>query len=87
MTAPPVMSRISTVIQAAASEAKKTAAAATSCGVPSRFSGCWPAQAACWGTHLHAAAGDRLASRVGVVGFLARELLFELPLVLVELGA
>jgi len=49
--------------------------------------GATPAQAACWGTHLHAAAGDRLASRVGVVGFLARELLFELPLVLVELGA
>ena len=44
------------------------------------------AQAACWGTHLHAAAGDRLASRVGVVGFMARELLPELPLVLVELG-
>jgi hydroxyethylthiazole kinase-like uncharacterized protein yjeF len=49
--------------------------------------GASPAQAACWGTHLHAAAGDRLASRVGVVGFLARELLVELPLVLVELGA
>ena len=49
--------------------------------------GASPAQAACWGTHLHAAAGDRLASRVGVVGFLARELLPELPLVLVELGA
>ena len=48
--------------------------------------GATPGQAACWGTHLHAAAGDRLASRVGVVGFLARELLFELPLVLVELG-
>ncbi|MGI9155505.1 MAG: NAD(P)H-hydrate dehydratase [Marmoricola sp.] len=43
-------------------------------------------QATCWGTHLHAAAGDRLASRVGVVGFLARELLDELPLLLVELG-
>lgn len=49
--------------------------------------GATPAQAACWGTHLHAAAGDRLASRVGVVGFLARELLAELPLILVELGA
>jgi ADP-dependent NAD(P)H-hydrate dehydratase len=49
--------------------------------------GATPAQAACWGTHLHAASGDRLASRVGVVGFLARELLLELPLVLVELGA
>ena len=47
--------------------------------------GATPAQAACWGTHLHAASGDRLASRVGLVGFLARELLVELPLVLVEL--
>jgi ADP-dependent NAD(P)H-hydrate dehydratase len=44
-------------------------------------------QAACWGTHLHAAAGDRLASRVGLVGFLARELLDELPLILVELSS
>lgn len=44
------------------------------------------AQATCWGTHLHAAAGDRLAARVGGVGFLARELLDELPAVLVELG-
>jgi hydroxyethylthiazole kinase-like uncharacterized protein yjeF len=49
--------------------------------------GASPAQAATWGTHLHAAAGDRLASRVGVVGFLARELLAELPLVLVELSS
>jgi ADP-dependent NAD(P)H-hydrate dehydratase len=49
--------------------------------------GASPAQAATWGTHLHAAAGDRLASRVGVVGFLARELLPELPLALVELSS
>jgi hydroxyethylthiazole kinase-like uncharacterized protein yjeF len=42
-------------------------------------------QAACWGTHLHAAAGDRLAARVGPTGFLARELLDELPVVLAEL--
>jgi ADP-dependent NAD(P)H-hydrate dehydratase len=47
--------------------------------------GATPAQAAAWGTHLHAAAGDRLASRVGIVGFLARELLEELPLILAEL--
>ena len=42
-------------------------------------------QAACWGTYLHAAAGDRLAARVGTTGFLARELLEELPSVLVDL--
>ncbi len=45
------------------------------------------AQAACWGTHLHAAAGDRLAARIGALGFLARELLDELPLVMTELQA
>jgi hydroxyethylthiazole kinase-like uncharacterized protein yjeF len=45
------------------------------------------AQAACWATYLHAAAGDRLAARVGSLGFLARELLEELPLVLTELQA
>lgn len=47
--------------------------------------GATPAQAACWATHLHAVAGDRLAARVGPTGFLARELLDELPLVLTEL--
>ena len=46
-----------------------------------------PEQATCWGTHVHAAAGDRLAARVGTLGFLARELLPELPVVLSELGA
>lgn len=44
-------------------------------------------QAACWATYLHAAAGDRLAARVGSLGFLARELLDQLPLVLTELQA
>ena len=44
-------------------------------------------QAACWGTHLHAAAGDRLAARIGPTGYLARELLDELPVVLAELDA
>jgi hydroxyethylthiazole kinase-like uncharacterized protein yjeF len=44
-------------------------------------------QATCWGTHLHAASGDRLAARVGALGFLARELLDELPLVVTELSA
>jgi len=39
------------------------------------------AQAAVWGRHLHAAAGDRLAARIGRTGFLARELLEQVPLV------
>jgi ADP-dependent NAD(P)H-hydrate dehydratase len=46
-----------------------------------------PAQAACWGTFLHGTAGDRLASRVGRLGFLARELIDELPLVIVQTEA
>lgn len=48
--------------------------------------GATPEQAACWGTHLHATAGDRLAARIGPTGYLARELIDELPRVLVELG-
>lgn len=46
-----------------------------------------PAQAACWATFLHATAGDRLAPRVGRLGFLARELVDELPQVLVQTEA
>jgi ADP-dependent NAD(P)H-hydrate dehydratase len=42
-------------------------------------------QAATWATYLHAAAGDRLAPRVGRLGFLARELLTELPALLTEI--
>ncbi|OZB46975.1 MAG: hypothetical protein B7X40_10245 [Cellulomonas sp. 14-74-6] len=45
-----------------------------------------PAQAACWGVWLHGSAGDRLAARVGLTGYLARELLDGLPAVLVELS-
>jgi ADP-dependent NAD(P)H-hydrate dehydratase len=37
------------------------------------------AQAACWGTYMHLAAGARLAERIGAVGYLARELLDEVP--------
>jgi hydroxyethylthiazole kinase-like uncharacterized protein yjeF len=44
------------------------------------------AQAVCWGTHLHAAAGDRLASRLGALGYLARELAEELPPLMMELA-
>ncbi|WP_019136765.1 NAD(P)H-hydrate dehydratase [Cellulomonas massiliensis] len=42
-------------------------------------------QAACWGVALHTTAGDRLAAAVGPLGFLARELVDEIPKVLVEL--
>ncbi len=36
-----------------------------------------PAQAACWGTYVHAVAGRRLAPRFGGTGYLARELVDE----------
>jgi ADP-dependent NAD(P)H-hydrate dehydratase len=49
--------------------------------------GAEPAQAACWATFLHAVAGERLAARVGRLGFLARELAAELPVVLTETEA
>ena len=49
-----------------------------------RARGTTGAQAACWGTHLHAAAADRLASRLGPLGFLARELADELPALMLE---
>lgn len=44
------------------------------------------AQAACWGTYLHSVAGERLASSVGGIGFLARELVDHVPPVLAELS-
>jgi hydroxyethylthiazole kinase-like uncharacterized protein yjeF len=47
--------------------------------------GAEPAQAAVWGQYLHAAAGDRLAAELGRMGFLARELLDEVPRVLTTL--
>jgi ADP-dependent NAD(P)H-hydrate dehydratase len=37
------------------------------------------ADGTCWATLLHAQAGDRLAERIGPLGFLARELADELP--------
>lgn len=48
--------------------------------------GAAPAQAAVWGAFLHATTGDRLAERVGPVGYLARELPGELPALLAELS-
>jgi ADP-dependent NAD(P)H-hydrate dehydratase len=41
--------------------------------------GSQPVQAAAWGVYLHARAGDRLAERMGRLGFLARELMVEIP--------
>jgi hydroxyethylthiazole kinase-like uncharacterized protein yjeF len=41
--------------------------------------GAEPLQAAAWGIYLHARAGDRLARRIGPLGYLARELLAEIP--------
>jgi ADP-dependent NAD(P)H-hydrate dehydratase len=43
------------------------------------------AQAAVWGTFLHGRSGDRLAAAVGRMGFLAREVLPEVPRVLAEI--
>jgi hydroxyethylthiazole kinase-like uncharacterized protein yjeF len=37
------------------------------------------AQASCWGVALHARAGELLAERFGVLGYLARELPGEIP--------
>jgi hydroxyethylthiazole kinase-like uncharacterized protein yjeF len=53
------------------------------CGLVAR--GATPAQAAVWAAHLHGRAGDRLASAIGRVGFLARELPPEVPRVLAEI--
>ena len=47
--------------------------------------GASPEQAAAWGQYLHSAAGDLLTARLGRVGFLARELLDEVPTVLSQL--
>lgn len=48
--------------------------------------GAEPAQAACWAKYLHGAAGERLATRIGRVGFLAREVLDVVPSLLSELS-
>jgi hydroxyethylthiazole kinase-like uncharacterized protein yjeF len=45
------------------------------------------AHAAAWGVHLHALAGERLSRRVGLLGFLARELPAEIPPLMSELSA
>jgi len=47
--------------------------------------GAQPAQAAVWSAYLHGRAGERLASTVGRLGFLARDLLPVIPAVLSEI--
>lgn len=47
------------------------------CGLAAR--GATLAQATCWGVALHARAGERLAGRMGLLGYLARELPGEVP--------
>jgi len=42
-------------------------------------------RATTWGTYLHCAASDRLSERIGPLGYLARELLDEVPLALAQL--
>lgn len=48
--------------------------------------GAGAAQALAWGTWLHAEAGHRVARARGPLGFLARELLAEVPGILADLG-
>ena len=43
-------------------------------------------QAAVWGVYLHALAGERLAKRMGRLGYLARELSAEVPALMSELN-
>jgi NAD(P)H-hydrate repair Nnr-like enzyme with NAD(P)H-hydrate dehydratase domain len=45
-----------------------------------------PVTATLWGIHLHGAAGQRLTGGLGPLGFLARELLAEVPGLLAELS-
>jgi hydroxyethylthiazole kinase-like uncharacterized protein yjeF len=45
-----------------------------------------PDQAAVWGGFIHARTGERLAAAVGTVGYLAREIPSQVPLVLAELS-
>jgi ADP-dependent NAD(P)H-hydrate dehydratase len=49
--------------------------------------GATPLQAALWAVHLHGMAGNRLAETHGSIGFLARELLAEIPRLMADLAA
>ena len=44
-------------------------------------------QAVCWGVALHARAGERLAERLGPLGYLARELADEIPSLMAALSS
>ncbi len=46
-----------------------------------------PLQATLWGVFLHAEAGDRLARRIGPLGYLAREIPEEVPAIMASLAA
>ena len=48
--------------------------------------GATPVQAAVWGVWLHGAAGNRLAETMGGLGYLARELLAEIPALMAGLA-
>lgn len=43
-------------------------------------------QAVCWGVALHARAGERLAERMGTLGYLAREISQEIPALLEQIA-
>ncbi len=43
-------------------------------------------QATCWGVALHARAGERLAERMGTLGYLAREISQEIPALLEQIA-
>ena len=43
-------------------------------------------QAAVWGVHVHAKCGEVLAKRIAPLGYLAREILDEVPRVLTGLA-
>jgi len=49
--------------------------------------GAEPIAAALWGIYLHAKIGEHLSRTIGELGFLARDLLVEIPRVLEEAGA
>jgi ADP-dependent NAD(P)H-hydrate dehydratase len=48
--------------------------------------GASPEQASAWGVALHARAGQALAARMGVIGYLARELAVEVPALMAALA-
>jgi ADP-dependent NAD(P)H-hydrate dehydratase len=60
----------------------------TLCGILAGLSarGADRMQAAAWGVHVHGMAGDALAKSIGPVGYLARELLSEIPRALAKLS-